>query len=79
MGLRADPSEMVLSGLGLGEAGGGQVRVWCNLPGRPLAITGFTLSDKATAGLFQVAWDALPEAAVRRKKGPKAACCCGLP
>jgi hypothetical protein len=71
VGLRADPPELVFSGLGLGEAGGGQARVWCNLPGRPLAITGFTLSDKPAAGFFQVAWEALPEAAVRQEKGAK--------
>jgi len=71
VGLRAEPPELVLSGLGIGEGGSGQVRVWCNLPRPPLEVTRWGLADKSTAQFFQVTWEALPEAEVRREKGAK--------
>jgi hypothetical protein len=67
--LRADPPELVFSSVGLGAAASGEVRLWCRLAGRPLAITGYRLSDPATAQFFQVAWEALPAAELRQQKG----------
>jgi hypothetical protein len=71
VGVRADPPELVLSRVPLGEPGGGDVRLWCSLPGPPLAITGVTLSDDSTAKFFQVTPEPIPQAQVQEEKGAR--------
>jgi hypothetical protein len=71
VGVRADPPELVLSRIPLGEPGGGDVRLWCSLNGPPLEVSDVTLSDDSTAKFFQVTPQRLPQAEVEQEKGAR--------
>lgn len=53
-----DPPELVMSGISAGETATGEVRIYGYQP-EPLKITGYEVSDQATADKFEVAFEPL--------------------
>jgi hypothetical protein len=64
------PTELVLSGVSAGEAATGEVKLF-GYQNEPLEITGYDLSDKATADKFEVAFERLPADEVAKQQDAK--------